>query len=251
MERLRHRELKLFSKSLVRLYDMSEPERIHEQLVDCVASLTSGDFICCEVVDPTNDVHQITSNVQVPNHEAWVRRLGELVHQNPIIPFVMNGGGTEVLSPYDLMPKKEFERTELFNEAFRVVGEQQLAAMIPKAGAAMATVIHRNTTFSEEDRTLLKLLRPHLMQAYSTAQLTMRLRQRDISVKSPADLLKCGLSSREIEVLHWMREGKADKEIGIILGISHRTVNNHVAAILRKLGVDSRMAAVVMTFGCS
>jgi DNA-binding NarL/FixJ family response regulator len=39
-------------------------------------------------------------------------------------------------------------------------------------------------------------------------------------------------------------DGYPDKEIATMLFISNRTVNSHVAAIVGKLGVDSRTAAV-------
>ncbi|MEM0966402.1 MAG: helix-turn-helix transcriptional regulator [Verrucomicrobiota bacterium] len=51
------------------------------------------------------------------------------------------------------------------------------------------------------------------------------------------------LSKREVEVLHWVMEAKSDSEIATILSISHRTVNHHVGSILRKIGVENRVAA--------
>lgn len=52
-----------------------------------------------------------------------------------------------------------------------------------------------------------------------------------------------GLSKRELEVLRWVVEAKSDAEIAAILEISHRTVNHHVGSILRKFGVENRVAA--------
>ena len=51
------------------------------------------------------------------------------------------------------------------------------------------------------------------------------------------------LTSRELEVLRLLVEGRSDKEIGAALFISHRTAMNHVAHILAKLGVSSRALA--------
>ena len=53
-----------------------------------------------------------------------------------------------------------------------------------------------------------------------------------------------GLTDREAEILAWVAEGKRDAEIATILGASPRTVSNHVYRILRKLGVETRTAAV-------
>lgn len=52
-----------------------------------------------------------------------------------------------------------------------------------------------------------------------------------------------GLSSRELEVLALIREGARNAEIAERLVLSPRTVDHHVSAILRKLGVRDRAAA--------
>jgi transcriptional regulator EpsA len=59
---------------------------------------------------------------------------------------------------------------------------------------------------------------------------TIRIRQR--------------ITTREIEILQWVRDGKSNQEIGLILGISALTVKNHVQKILRKLVVQNRAQAV-------
>jgi len=56
-----------------------------------------------------------------------------------------------------------------------------------------------------------------------------------------------GLTLREIEVLRWIAEGKNSPEIGIILGLSPRTVHKHTERIYSKLGVESRHAATLKT----
>lgn len=55
-----------------------------------------------------------------------------------------------------------------------------------------------------------------------------------------------GLSVREVDVLRLLAEGQADKAIASALFISPRTASSHVAAIIAKLGVDSRTAAVAL-----
>ena len=53
-----------------------------------------------------------------------------------------------------------------------------------------------------------------------------------------------GLTSREAEILMWISRGKTNKEIGLILDTSPRTVNKHLEHIFEKLGVVTRAAAV-------
>lgn len=54
------------------------------------------------------------------------------------------------------------------------------------------------------------------------------------------------LTSRELEVLRCMADGKANKEIANVLFISEGTVKTHVNAILRKLDATDRTQAVTI-----
>jgi CheY-like chemotaxis protein/DNA-binding CsgD family transcriptional regulator len=55
-----------------------------------------------------------------------------------------------------------------------------------------------------------------------------------------------GLTAREAEILMWISRGKTNKEAGLILGSSPRTINKHLEHIFEKLGVVTRAAAVSM-----
>lgn len=52
-----------------------------------------------------------------------------------------------------------------------------------------------------------------------------------------------GLTPREAEVLRWVAAGKTNREIGLILSLSPRTVTKHLEHIFTKLGVETRTAA--------
>ena len=53
-----------------------------------------------------------------------------------------------------------------------------------------------------------------------------------------------GLTARQAEVLELLGEELGNSEIADRLFVSHRTVENHVAAVLMKLDVSNRAAAV-------
>jgi DNA-binding NarL/FixJ family response regulator len=61
----------------------------------------------------------------------------------------------------------------------------------------------------------------------------------DVPVAAAEDELE-SLTPREREVLHHLARGYAYKRIGARLGISARTVESHVGAVLRKLQLTSR-----------
>jgi LuxR family quorum-sensing system transcriptional regulator CciR len=45
--------------------------------------------------------------------------------------------------------------------------------------------------------------------------------------------------------LYWVQEGKSSRDIGVILGVSHRIVERHVFRACQKLGVRTRLQAVI------
>jgi transcriptional regulator EpsA len=60
----------------------------------------------------------------------------------------------------------------------------------------------------------------------------------------PEEIDDLGLSLREIEIMDWVRQGKTNQEIGLILEISVFTVKNHLQRVFKKLDVLNRAQAV-------
>jgi CheY-like chemotaxis protein len=55
-----------------------------------------------------------------------------------------------------------------------------------------------------------------------------------------------GLTPKEAEILMWIARGKTNRDVGLILGSSPRTINKHLEHIFEKLGVGTRAAAVAV-----
>jgi transcriptional regulator EpsA len=91
--------------------------------------------------------------------------------------------------------------------------------------------------------------RPRSRQAYFLELLLpyLHLSLQRISgqqAQARAGTLARPVSAREVEILHWVRQGKSNDEIGLILGISGLTVKNHLQRLYRLLGVSNRAHAV-------
>jgi DNA-binding CsgD family transcriptional regulator len=68
----------------------------------------------------------------------------------------------------------------------------------------------------------------------------------ELPMNAPPDLLLgLGLTPREAEVLAWVAQGKTNRETGVILGMSTRTVQKHLERVFTKLGVESRTGAIL------
>jgi transcriptional regulator EpsA len=89
---------------------------------------------------------------------------------------------------------------------------------------------------------LLGLLMPHVDAALRRVESIEKpsVQQDDMIGELPL----AGLSEREHEILHWVKTGKTNFEIGMILTISPNTVKNHLKRIFQKLDVSCRAQAV-------
>jgi len=72
------------------------------------------------------------------------------------------------------------------------------------------------------------------------------LREESDTAKVQALMALFRLTQRESEVLHWVIQGKTNRDIGAILGMSPRTVNKHLEHVFEKLGVETRTAAATL-----
>jgi DNA-binding CsgD family transcriptional regulator len=95
----------------------------------------------------------------------------------------------------------------------------------------------RNPFVIERNSTRLTV---HLL---SKAEQNFLVLEEHRSMIDPAALTSLPLTPRELEVLAYVAVGKTNPEIGIILGISSRTVSKHVEHILERLSVETRTAA--------
>ncbi len=55
-----------------------------------------------------------------------------------------------------------------------------------------------------------------------------------------APTLVRGLTPRQVEIFHWVLEGRSNREIAHLAGLSEGTVKNHVSTILLHFGARSR-----------
>ena len=77
---------------------------------------------------------------------------------------------------------------------------------------------------------------------FNLNQIVLLFEEQPVTTKS-SSVVSCGLSPCESQVLHWLSQGKTNKDIGVILELSARTVQKHLEHIYRKLGVENRTGA--------
>ena len=157
---------------------------------------------------------------------------------------VRTGDLRSVVKASDFYSMRQWHSTGMYIDCIRPQGiEHHLMVALPElpepaadAGRYLRLALHRGPgpDFSERDRALLVLLRPHLHQAYLDAE-----RRRDPAPR---------LTPRQNELLRLLAAGHTNSQIARRLGISEGTVRTHLENIYGKLGVSSRTAAVTRAF---
>lgn len=90
-----------------------------------------------------------------------------------------------------------------------------------------------NITFSMKKSDLKKLFR-------GNCNLNIKFQTNPISLKEESDLTK-----RELEVLKQLAKSKTNDQIATDLSVSKSTIKVHVKNIMKKLGVEDRLQAVI------
>ena len=144
----------------------------------------------------------------------------------------------------DFYSARQWHSTGMYRDTLRPAGfEHQLALCLPPGprriagpGQTVRLLFSRGPglDFSERDRAVLTLLRPHLHQAYLDAE----RRRRGMPQ----------LTRRQWQVLRLVADGYTNAQIAHRLGVSEGTVRIHLQNIYVRLQVSSRTAAVTRAF---
>jgi DNA-binding CsgD family transcriptional regulator len=149
-----------------------------------------------------------------------------------------------VIKTSDFYSARQWHSTAMYTDHDRLLGlEHCLMLCLPEAqprtagpGRHVRLYVSRGPgpDFSERDRGLLTLLRPHLHQAY----LDVERRRHPVP----------RLTARQTDLLHLVAAGHTNSQIARRLGISEGTVRTHLENIYGRLHVSSRTAAVTRAF---
>jgi len=149
-----------------------------------------------------------------------------------------------VVKSSDFYSARQWHSTGMYSDFLRPQGyEHHLELCLPDSAGLNAgpeRTVRLNLgrgpgpDFSERDRAVLTLLRPHLHQAYLDAE-----RRRHPVPR---------LTPRQKDLLYLLAAGHTNTQIARRLGISEGTVRTHLENLYGRLNVSSRTAAVTRAF---
>ncbi len=187
------------------------------------ADVTNGGLRVIELVE-------VIGRAPSPKTERAFQTLG---WQNPM-HCRLHAHEDRVLRLSDLLTRRQRSKLEYEALVWRPHGiDDALRVWLPAPrGRARSIYLERSgRNYTERDRTLLTLVRPHLARMRVNAESRRRV--------DPT----WGLTPREAEVLGWVARGKRNAEVAAELFISPQTVRKHLENIFEKLDVRSRTAA--------
>jgi DNA-binding CsgD family transcriptional regulator/GAF domain-containing protein len=122
----------------------------------------------------------------VAGQTAFARLAG----QHPVLQYHARTGDGRALKISDFLSRDEFHGLDLYAESFRLIGaEDQLAVALPSpASLVIGLALNRSRrSFSERDRQVLDLVRPHLAQAHQNAELRSQLSEMIVLLERLVD----------------------------------------------------------------
>ncbi len=208
------------------------PRRVLVDLARLIPSDACVGYQDAEVADHFRVV-ELVEVVGTPPSPETERALHTLGWQNPM-HCRLHVRQQGVLRLSDFLTRRQRLQLEYNDMVWRPHGiDDALRIWLPApSGRARSVYLERGRrNYTERERALFGLLRPHLGRMRLNAEARRRVGSNR------------GLTPREAEVLGWVARGKTNAEIGAALFISPQTVRKHLENIFEKLGVRTRTAA--------
>jgi DNA-binding CsgD family transcriptional regulator len=179
MARLRQRDLAAFSHALATLYADTGPDTLSQRILACLQGLFACEFADLSLVDLRRQRWHSVILSPAPSEWPGQEVFQRLAHEQPVAAHSLRTGDPFAFKNSDFLSLRQYRALGIYDEVFRKVGCDRLLGFVahPAAPLTLGVGLHRKgRDFSEEQRSLLDLLRPHLLQAYGAARAAQRVR---------------------------------------------------------------------------
>jgi DNA-binding CsgD family transcriptional regulator len=164
--------------------------RLVSRLVPCEVSvyneinLARGRVVAA--LEPEDDAPRILS--MTPNWERFI-------HQHPLVTHFRKRPDDRPRKITDFLRQSDFEQLDIYRSFFGPLGLRfQMVTCMPAPPPLVVGISHNRARrdFSERDRRIMDVVRPHLRQAYENAALVSELRRRNRQLEHLVDHLERG-----------------------------------------------------------
>lgn len=216
MERITTSQIRDLLKFLEGLAAVSERGAFISYLLTALPTLIPSEVLTYDEMDPL--LHLSRDWVTPPefNTPAQLAIWAQHMHEHPTLMHQLRTGDGRVYTISGFLSRAQLHRLGLYNEFYRVWHvEDALTTAIAVSGTPTTVIgvgFHRDRrTFSERDRSLLNLLRPHLVQTYARITAHAEVKEAFGRVKEVLEALDEGIIilSREGSVRDMTRRAEA------------------------------------------
>lgn len=254
VERLGQRDLEASLSYLHELYAQRNSESFKRRVLETIPNLVPSELTTYNEMDLRTSKN-VWEWEPVPSDFAELTEIfANCMDENPCVAYYRRTGDGRATKISDFLTQRELRKLGYYDEYLRrVVLEYRMSVVIPKPPhSVIALALGRGgKDFSERDRLMLDLLRPHLMQAQDNAAALTRIREEAARPHQAKGVLLSrgsqellGLTDREADILLGIAQGKTNQQIATSLYVSPLTVKTHLQHVYRKLGVGSRTEAL-------
>ncbi len=197
MTRLRPRDFAALSQALETLYADTGPATLSDRILATLRQLFDCDFASFSLMDLRRGrFHSLNLAPLVPDWPGMETQQRHL-RSDPAAVYIMRTRDPKALKISDFVSLRQYRSSGIYTEVFsRVRCNRRLGFAVNDGSpvSLIATLNRKGQDFSEEDRGLLDLLRPHLLQANAHAhadQIARTERARELT--HLGDALEVGL----------------------------------------------------------
>jgi DNA-binding CsgD family transcriptional regulator len=230
------------------VYGLLELEEFRQGLLAALGNEIPSDFVSLNGIAPDPALNWSVAQPSIPEryHEAFAR----FALQNPLAEWHLRTRDGRPLRFSDIVTAEQFHATDLYREVYAQIGvEYQIAFTLPSPSERILAIAlsRSHEDYTDTERDLLALARPHLIQAYrNVLEFSDRRRQANHSEAQGPDegeLRSLGLTPAQARVLRRIAMGSSTDGLARELGIAPRTVHKHLERIYARLGVADRAGA--------
>jgi DNA-binding CsgD family transcriptional regulator len=226
-----------------------EIDELRDGLLVALRGAVPCDYVSLNQVGP--DPEQNWSIVEPPMPIESFEVFYRLAQQNPLAERHLRTRDGRPYRISDVVTQEQFQGTDLYREFYAPIGvEYQISFALPSAGEEILAIAmsRRETDFTDDERELLSVARPHLIQIYRNALQHTAITSGPATLSRPPPdqntLEGLGLTPAQAKVLGLIVSGQSTGDIAGELRISERTVQKHLQGVYRRLGVSDRSGAI-------
>lgn len=164
-----HRSTRRLLDALGRIAEFEDLDSFRNGISAAVKRLVACDIASYNEIDPGRGEALAVVDPEEALLDEAVEALGLYAEQNPLIAYEQRTGNGLAVKLSDFVSRRELHRLEIYDLAYRKLEtEYQLAFALPATrGRIVGLALNRSRRdFSERDREILDLLRPHAAAAY-------------------------------------------------------------------------------------